>query len=71
MPRICTQCRRKVVKGRLFVIEEGKVVQLSLCPEHRKQRLTGRNDNATPNLANTHDTPAPSSERRRKDKRSL
>lgn len=65
MPRLCTECKRKVVKGRLFVIEEGKVVQLSLCPEHRKQRLTGRNDNATP-LNNPIPVPTVASGRSRK-----
>ena len=58
MPRLCSKCQVKTVKGLLYI---GPTL-VALCPEHRRERLKGRNETRD----NPDSNPPPASGRRRK-----
>lgn len=62
MPLLCTKCKVRIVKGLLHI--GPKIV--TLCPEHRKELLTGCNETSNNSVnCNTN-----SSSRNRKAERS-
>lgn len=44
MPKLCKECRRVAVKGRIIVEREGKAAVIILCSQHRAEFLMGKNE---------------------------